>query len=204
MKEVVLGLLALFILFAGCPQQSQEEGGGNVSGKVVMIIAPTDFRDEELFDTKSTLEAKGLKVFVASTSKSQATGMLGGTITPTLLVSEVNIRDYNAVVFVGGNGVETHALYENDDVVSLAREAQAQGKIVAAICIAPRILASAGVVNGKKVTCFPDDTTISMLEEAGANYTAASVQVDGKLITADGPRSAKEFGKKIAEAISAG
>ncbi|MEM2963453.1 MAG: DJ-1/PfpI family protein [Candidatus Anstonellales archaeon] len=171
--------------------------------KVLFVIAPSDFRDEELFETKKALEKVGVvDSELASTKKGEAVGMLGRRTNVDLLVSQVKLANYSAVVFVGGKGVESHRLAENPDVLKLAREAYASGKVVGAICIAPRILASAGIVNGKKVTSFPDSKTKELLKNAGSYYTGASVERDGKIITADGPNSATIFGEKIAQALS--
>jgi len=169
--------------------------------KVLLVIAPSDFRDEELFRTREVIENAGYKTFVASTSMSEAVGMLGGKAKLDFLVSQVNLSDYAAVVFIGGQGVEEHNLPENSDVLKLAKSASSSGKIVAAICIAPRILARAGVVKGRKVTSFGDNETISSLRQAGANYTGKAVEVDGMLITADGPSSAGKFGEEIVKAL---
>lgn len=170
-------------------------------GKVLFVIAPSDFRDEELFYTKEVVEAAGYKTAVASTTLNEAVGMLGGRAKPNLLVSKVNLSEYSAVVFVGGQGVETNNLPENPDVVKLAVDAEEGGKVVAAICIAPRILAAADLVRGKKVTSFNDTETVSSLKNAGAVYTARAVEVDGKLITADGPSSARKFGEEIVRVL---
>ncbi|MEM3555511.1 MAG: DJ-1/PfpI family protein [Candidatus Micrarchaeia archaeon] len=170
-------------------------------GKVLFVIAPSDFRDEELFQTQEVIRNAGYETTIASTTKSEARGMLGGRAKPNLLISEVNISEYKAVIFVGGQGVETHKLPENPAVIKIAKEANAAGKVVGAICIAPRILASADLVRGKKVTSFGDSETIAALREAGGNYTGRSVEVDGRIVTADGPSSARKFGEKIIEVL---
>ncbi|MFH1285391.1 MAG: DJ-1/PfpI family protein [Candidatus Micrarchaeota archaeon] len=206
--------LFLFLFLLGCAQQTRSS-----SKRALLVIAPSDFRDEELFDTQNALEARGVETIIASTSLNESRGTLGGIAKPTLLIANANASDFDAVVFIGGSGVEKYALYENEDVLKLAREASSQNKVVGAICIAPRILASAirtegsnahqnpkgsdcaGVVKGKRATSFPDSTTISMLKSAGANYTAKSVEIDGKLITANGPAPAREFGEAIADAL---
>ena len=165
--------------------------------KVLMIIAPKNFRDEELFDTKEEIEKRGNSVTIASVSKEIATGMLGKTATPELTLEEVKVEDYDAIVFVGGVGSSIY--FSDPKAHQIAKEAAEKGKIIAAICIAPSILANAGLLKGKRVTAFPSEE--KNLKEKGAIYTATSVERDGKIITADGPSSARDFGKKIAEAL---
>lgn len=167
--------------------------------KVLMVIAPAKFRDEELFDTKAALESSGANVTIASKTTALAVGMLGGKAQPQVALSSAKAADYDAVVFVGGGGAE---VYFNDPVaIGLAKDAHSQGKIVSAICIAPSILANAGVLNGKKATVFKGDKYLGILKAKGANYTGRDVEVDGKIITADGPSSAKKFGQIIVKSL---
>lgn len=168
---------------------------------VVLIIAQKNFRDDELETPKNALEAAGHNIFVASKTTSIATGKLGSQVKPDLSISNVlkNIDSYDAVVFIGGPGC---AVYINDeDAISIAQNAFAKNKVVAAICLAPAILAKAGVLKAKKATICGDPDSVQLLKQSGAIYTGSSVAVDGKIITGNGPDAAKEFGKKIVEAL---
>lgn len=169
----------------------------------VFIIAPTGFRDEELFQPLEILEKKGVECKISSLRKEECTGKLGGKATATLIFEEINSKIFGAIVFVGGGGVEEHGLPENRILLQKARESNNEKKIVAAICIAPRIIANAGILQGKRATCFPDEKTIRILKDKGAIYTKSEVEVDGNIITANGPQSARKFGEKIVEALRA-
>jgi protease I len=167
---------------------------------VLFIIAPKDYRDEECFYTKEEIETRGITAVIASTSPGEKSGMLGGTIKAEIALSEAKPEDYDAVVFVGGTG---SSVYFNDPLAhKIAKEAYSAGKIVGAICIAPVILANAGILKGKKATVYPADAGISALKKAGASYTGKLVEADGRIITGSGPEAAREFGKRIAAAIS--
>ncbi len=166
--------------------------------KVLLVIAPENFRDEELLHTKAELERAGAKTTIASTKTGEARGMLGARVMPNLMLDQVKVDDYDAVIFVGGSG---SAVYFNDKrAISIAKEASDKGKIVCAICIAPVILANAGVLKGKRATVWPDKC-IQMIESKGATYTGKPVEVDGNVITAPGPEAAREFGRAIAKAL---
>lgn len=165
--------------------------------KALFVIAPENYQDLELGEPKKVLEAAGVECKVASTRPGQASGALGGSTAVDLTVGEANADEFDAVVFVGGGGVEQHKLYEDPAVLGLAKAFAEKGKIVAAICISPRTLAKAGLLKGKKATFYPDGETRRMLEEAGAVLSEAGVVVDGKTVTANGPPSAKAFGEKI-------
>lgn len=167
--------------------------------KVLMVIAPSKFRDEELFETKSALESSGASVTVASKTTDVSVGMLGGKAQPQLALASAKAADYDAVVFVGGGGAEVY--FTDPIAMGLAKDAFAQGKVVSAICIAPSILANAGLLSGKKATVFKGDKYVGILKAKGASYTGQDVTVDGKIITADGPGSAKKFGQTIASKI---
>ncbi len=164
--------------------------------KALMLLAPQDFRDEEYFETKGELESEGIEVTTASTAD-KATGMKGGEAEADIDLDRAGAGDFDAVVFVGGSGASTY--FQDSRALELAKSAHQQGKVVAAICIAPSILANAGLLEGKKATCFSSES--DNLKDKGAEYTGEPVTVDGRMVTGQGPEAAKEFGKKIAELL---
>jgi len=171
--------------------------GGKKMKKVVMIIAYEGFRDEELLRPKEILERNGFEVAVASTSLGIAKGMLGAKIKPDILINDIDINEYSAVIFVGGLGA---SCYWNDPLAhKIAQDAYNKGKVVAAICIAPVTLAKAGLLSGKRATVWESES--EKLKEEKAVYTAKPVEKDGKIITASGPFAAEEFGRTILEEL---
>jgi protease I len=165
--------------------------------KAVMIIAENNFRDEELFEPKEILQNAGIEVKVASTNLNLAKGVLGASVIPDLLVSKIKPGDFDALIFVGGGGASQ---YWSDPLAhKLAKEAFALNKIVAAICIAPVVLAKAGLLKGRKATVFSSEA--GQLKAAGAIYTGKNLEKDGNIITASGPFAAKEFGEEIKKAL---
>ncbi len=166
--------------------------------KVVMIIAEKNFRDEELLEPKKILEEEGASVTLSSTALRTATGMFGAKVTPDILVSEVKVDEYDAIIFVGGAGASQ---YWNDSTAySIAGETVQKNKILCAICIAPVTLANAGVLSGKKTTVWESER--AKLEAKGASYTRNPVEIAGKIITASGPQAAQEFGRAIVRALA--
>jgi protease I len=180
---------------AARPAQPKASPAGK---KVVMVIAPADFRDEELFETRSAIEAAGHKVLVASTTTGEVTGMLGGKAKPDLLLKDAKAADYDAVVFVGGRG--STVLFDDPAAHALASDAAKQGKVVAAICLAPAILANAGLLSGRRATS--NEGATAALEAKGARVVDAAVVEDGRIITGNGPDAAREFGEAIARQLS--
>lgn len=166
----------------------------------IFIIAFQDFRDEEYFRPREVLEKSGFQITVVSTEKGIAHGIEGGEVKVDSTVDGVKVADFDAFVFVGGPGAVKYQ--DNKSLHHLAQEAMGQGKVIAAICIAPTILAKAGVLDGKKATVWSsalDRRPVQLLQEEGAIFENKPVVVDGKLITATGPQVAKEFGEAIVQ-----
>ncbi len=166
-----------------------------------MVVAPEKFRDEEFLEPKKVFETSDIVVNVASKEVKEAKGMFGTTVEIDLDIEDVKVDDYDAVIFVGGAGSSIY--FENQIVLNIAKEAYEKGKIIGAICIAPGILANAGLLKGKKATIFDsgDGQFPEMLKKKEAEYTGKNVEQDGKIITANGPHAAEEFGKKIVEVL---
>ena len=165
-----------------------------MSKKAVFIIAQKDFRDEELLEPKEVLTSRGVEVKVATRTRSRAVGKLGTEIEPDLAISEIEVKDFDAIIFAGGQGARDY--FADENVFKLVNGFKNAGKILGAICIAPSILANAGVLISKIVTAFP--TEEENLKNKGAEYTGMPVEVDGRIVTAKDPTAAKEFGEKLA------
>jgi len=204
---LILNSFFLILFLSGClPKketlkiQEVPKGGEQKMIKeknVLMVVAPRDFRDEEYQKPRQVLESAGVRITVASKGVKVATGMLGASAQVDKDLSEIKAVDYNAIVFVGGVGA---SVYFNDQTaLELARQAVGQGKVVGAICIAPSILANAGILQGKSATCFSSEA--ENLKSKGANYTDQAVTVDGNIVTANGPGVAQDFGQKILELL---
>ncbi len=166
--------------------------------QVLFIIAFTEFRDEEYFIPKSILESSNIKTNTASCRKGLAVGVNGGEVKVNMTLDDVEVSKYDAIVFVGGMGAIKDL--NNEKSYRIIREAE--NIIVSAICIAPVILARAGVL--KKATVWTsnmDKSAKKILEEEGVEYIDKNVVVDGNIITANGVESAEEFGRVLLDNI---
>lgn len=166
---------------------------------ILMIIAPERFRDEELFIPQEELEKDGHSSIIASTVKGICPGSRGGYATATLTLDEVQTDEFDAVVFVGGGGSKVY--FDHPIALRIAKEMHEKGKVVSAICLAPVILANAGVLNGKKATVA--GTEARTIENQGATYTGPGVTVDGNIVTGNAPKSSRLFAQKINERLRA-
>ncbi len=169
----------------------------SLNKRVLLVIAPRNYQDKEYSRPRAILKAKGIEVTVASTTTKTAVGMGGMQVKPDILVKNARAADYDAVVFIGGDGAA--ALAGDPQVLALAIEAKKHDKIIGAICIAPVILAKAGVLEGKKATVSAWGK--GDLRKAGAAFTGKDVEVDGKVITGSGPAAADAFGQALLDAL---
>jgi protease I len=209
MKHVFLIISIMFLivlLLWGCKGQKQEvqvsqeettPQKAQTGKKVVMIIAPENFRDEELLEPQKILTEKGVSVKIASASLEMAKGMLGAEVKPDMVISDIKPEEWDAIILVGGSGASKY--WDDASVHAILNDAVKLNKIVGAICIAPVTCANAGILAGKQATVFESEA--DKLKDKGAKYTGASVQKDGNIITANGPPAAKEFGNAIAQAL---
>ena len=167
----------------------------------LFLIAKENFRDEELFEPKKILETAGIKTTITSVEDGIATGSRGGSIKIDKSIKDIHMEDYDILITIGGPGAPSLGDYE--EVLNLIRKAKELGKPLAAICISPYLLAKAGVITGKKATSFPGEPAISEFLKQRVIRIQQPLLTDGDLITADGPRSAKDFGQEIIKLLSA-
>jgi len=166
--------------------------------RVLMIIGPDGFRSEEYFHPKNVLEENGVEVVTASLRK-DAKSHLDEQVQVDMTLDEIE-GDFDAVVLVGGKGGYVYLESPAHEQLIQVVKPFFENKIVAAICMAPSILAKAGLLKGRTATAH-----VSVEDEVkagGANYTGNPVTVEGNLITGNGPEAAKDFGKAILEKLS--
>lgn len=169
---------------------------------ILMIVASKNFRDEEYFIPVEIFQENGADITTASSVKGEIIGIEGGEVRSTLILRETSAKNFDAVVFVGGEGTEE--FFDDAEAHKIVQEAVKYGKILGAICIAPIILARAGVLRKKNATVWSsilDKSRTKELEEAECKISKERVVKDGKIITADGPAVAQEFAQTIVEAI---
>jgi len=168
--------------------------------KALFILAPSGFRDEELLVPIEKLQKAGTEITIAGLNMNESTGMLGAKVKPDILLKEVNIDEYDALVLPGGTGAREY-LINNADVLALIKIAYEKEKIVAAICSSCMIPAKAGILKGKTATCFTRQEDIEFLKKCGARYAGTGVAADENIITATGPADSEKFADNILEAL---
>lgn len=214
-KKIILVIIILIIVFLivyfffinkkfSNKISMPEEKKLNLRGKkVALIIAQEGFEDNEFSQTKDVLIRQGAEISVVSKNTVlPALGKYGLEVIPDIKLDDLEVEDFNAIVFIGGPGATVYV----DDLRAhqIIKEAVEKKKILGAICIAPTILAKAGVLRGVEATVWSnafDPSTIDVLKESGANYIDKPVVISGKIVTANGPSAASEFGEALASLL---
>jgi protease I len=171
--------------------------------KLLVVIAPERFRDEELFEPLAVFRKAGITWDVASVKPGPCTGMLGGRCDATLDLARVQAGNYDGIVIIGGAG-SPEFLWGNSRLLALVTGFAKAGRLVAAICLSPVVLARAGVLKGRRATVFRTGDSVAELKRGGADLRPDDVVIDGNYITANGPAAARKFGEEIVSALAGG
>ena len=112
------------------------------------------------------------------------------------LVFEGDLSDYDLVVLPGGMPGSAN-LRDNEVLIAELQGLNQAGKKLAAICAAPIVLNQAGLLSGKKFTCY--DGVQEQI--ADGSYLKETVVVDGNIITSRGPATALAFSYHLVEML---
>lgn len=178
---------------------SDEQAAAGELKKAAVIVPGANFQDAEFFATLNALDAASVRTVVASNTTGVISGMLGSPFQVGVLVNQIRVDDYDAVVIIGGGGAV--AFINDIFVLNIIREAFEKRKIIGATSEAAMVLANAGILQGIKVTGpIAQGTNLRL---AGALYTNNPVEQDMKVITCSGPQAARTFAIAITDAITA-
>lgn len=165
-----------------------------LKGKKVIILVENLYQDLEFWVPYYRLKEEGAEVTVVGSGSARSyTSKYGYPVEVDKEAKEIDVSQYDGVIIPGGYAPDLMRRYP--EMVRVVREAYERGKVVAAICHAGWMLASAGILRGKRVTGFfaiKDD-----LIHAGATYVDAEVVRDGKLITSRKPDDLPSFCREI-------
>ena len=143
------------------------------------------------------LRRAGIEVVSAGLDDLPVLASRGVMLLPDTTLDTALQQSFDMIVLPGGQP-GTDNLNADKRIIALLQQMAQQGKYVAAICAAPAVLASAGLLDGKQATSFPEtlDDFPKVLQQA------AAVVVDGKLITSRGPGTAMDFALTLVELLA--
>lgn len=173
-----------------------------LQGKTVAILAADGFEESEL--TKALKEA-GADVHVVSLEAGSIQGFRhfdkGESVTVDRTLSDAKAADYDALVVPGGL-FNPDALRGEEKALAFVKSIASAGKVVAAICHGPWVLADAGLLDGREVTSV--STIRKDLENAGALWADKPVVTDKGIVTSRTPKDLDAFSAKVIEEIAEG
>ena len=132
-------------------------------------------------------------IFVGTGNKKQYLSKDGYPVQEELSIKDAKPSDFDGVIIPGGYAPDILRRFQ--EVNNFIKDMNREGKLIAAICHAGWVLVSAGILKGKKATCFyaiKDD-----IINAGAQFIDKEVVVDGNLITSRNPYDLPYFCKEI-------
>lgn len=162
-----------------------------------LILSADNFEDAELLVPYYRFIEEGFTVDVASMKRGTITGKHGYQVGVDLAFEEVDPDGYDLLLLPGGKAPAE--IRRDQSALEIARSFFAHEKPVAAICHGPQILISAGVMEGKRATCYRAVT--AELKDAGALYVDREVVVDGNLVTSRCPSDIPAFMREVMKKI---
>jgi protease I len=166
----------------------------NLANAQIAVLAESQYQELELWYPLLRLRETGANVLVVGPAVGQIySSKLGYPVRADIAAADVRAEDLDAVIIPGGFAPE--GMRRTPAMVNLVRDVQAQGGLVAAICHAGWMLASAGIARGRNMTC------VSIIKDdviaAGGKYVDEPVVRDGNVITSRLPSDLPVFCKEI-------
>lgn len=168
-----------------------------LKGKSIAILIEDMYNEFEFWYPYYRMKEAGANVTVVGTGAKEYHSKIGLPAPGGTSAGSVNAVDFDAVIVPGGFAPDR--MRRSAELLKFVRDVFQQGKVVAAICHAGWVLVSAGVLKGKRATCFfaiKDDVV-----NAGANYVDQEVVRDGNLITSRMPDDLPAFCREIIAAL---
>ena len=171
-----------------------------LKGRKAMILVETLYNDREFWYPYYRLKEEGAEVCVVGPQAGgEYAGKDGIIARADKGMQDVQVNDFDGIVIPGGYAPDH--MRRHDAMVQLVRDFYTGGKTVAAICHAGWMLASADILQGRKVTAFfaiKDD-----LIHAGAQFVDEEVVVDGNLVTSRAPDDLPAFMRAVIKRLAA-
>ena len=158
-----------------------------------LILSADKFEDLELLVPYYRLQEPGITVDIAAVEHGKLTGIHGYEVRIDTIFSQVDPADYSLLVLPGGKAPA--AIRDDPAVKTIVRSIVTAGKPVGAICHGPQVLVSAGLLSGRRATCYR--SVAEELRNAGAVYQDSEVIVDGNLVTSRQPGDLPAFMREL-------
>jgi len=158
----------------------------------VIILLADGFEEIEAMAVADVLRRAEQTVVMAGLRPGQVTSARNISVIPDETIDAVKAEDYDMMILPGGQP-GTKNLAADKRVLRLLKSFSDAGKIIGAICAATTVLAEAGIISQKKVTCYPSYSN----QLSDAIYENKAVVIDSNIITSQGPGTAIQFALAI-------
>jgi 4-methyl-5(b-hydroxyethyl)-thiazole monophosphate biosynthesis len=166
--------------------------------KQVLVPLAAGFEELEAVTVIDLLRRAGIKVTVAGLQAGQVTGSRGTHIVPDCILASVVDEAFDMLVLPGGlPGADN--LNKDQRIHKLLQQMQENNQYIAAICAAPKVLATAGLLENKEMTSFPG--ALASVSVDGMRNTGNAIVIDGKIITSRGPGTAMDFALQLVQVL---
>jgi 4-methyl-5(b-hydroxyethyl)-thiazole monophosphate biosynthesis len=166
--------------------------------RVLLPLAP-GFEELEAVTVIDLLRRAGIEVVTAGLVNGPVTGSRRTVLLPDTTLDEALTQDYDMLVLPGGEPGATN-LQNDARIGALIGKMRVASKGIGAICAAPRVLAAAGALDGRRATCY--DGAIDPEKYPRVQLTKSAVVTDGNITTSRGPGTAIEFALALIEQLA--
>jgi len=164
------------------------------------VLVPLAQGCEELEAVTITdlLVRAGIEVTTAGLDKQPVTASRGITIIPDTSIDAVLDKTFDLIVLPGGLPGADH-LRDDENIQKLLKNHADKGKYIGAICAAPKAIAAAGLLEGRKATAYPG--VLEALGNEQINVKDSAIEIDGNIVTSRGPGTAMDFALTLIELL---
>ena len=165
----------------------------------VLVPLAEGFEELEAITVIDLLRRANFNVTTAGLDANPVRASRQNVIIPDTSIDQVMQDQFDLIVLPGGlPGADN--LRDNEQVQSLIKQQHSQNKKIAAICAAPKALAAAGILQGKKITCYPG--ALDQTDKTGFNISGNDIVIDGNITTSRGPGTAMDFALSLIEQLA--
>jgi protease I len=162
-----------------------------------VILVENGVQDQEMYPIIYRFQEEEIEVDIASPTLEARKCKYGVPFTPTITTEKMNPHFYD-IAYIGGGWESPEKIRQDEHSLKLIQKMHEKGKLICAQCHGPWVLISAGIMKGRKGTCYKgmkDD-----LINAGCEYIDAPVVVDGNIITAPHYKNNPDFMREVIKA----
>ena len=164
----------------------------------VLVPLAQGCEELEAITITDLLVRAGVDVTTAGLDPHPVKASRGTTIVPDTTIDAVLDQTYDLIVLPGGLPGADH-LRDDDGIRTLLKNHADQGRYIGAICAAPKALAAAGLLEGKKATAYPG--VLEALGDEKIEVKNSAIEIDGNVVTSRGPGTAMDFALTLIELL---